>query len=216
VTRAAAFVLLFAAIGAAAAYYLRAENGYVLIAWRDWILETSLLGFIVSVIAALVAAYWGARGFVALLRLPATIQDVLTQRRRERAQASFESGLMKLLEGQWASAEIELVRRAADHPEPALNYLLAARAAQRAGTAERRDRYLEQAARHGEGPAFATQLMRAELQLEQDTASAVPRARRRRRSFSCSRPGGTPRWSRSTAGSRGSTRSHSWPPSKAG
>jgi HemY protein len=173
VTRAAAFVLLFAAIGAAAAYYLRAENGYVLVTWRDWILETSLLGFIFTVIAALLAAYWGARGFVALLRLPVTIKDVLTQRRRERAQASFESGLMKLLEGQWASAEIELVRRAADHPEPALNYLLAARAAQRSGTAARRDQYLEQAARH-EGTAFAAQLLRAELQLEQDAAGAVP------------------------------------------
>lgn len=173
-TRALALVLLVAAIGAAAAYYLRAETGYVLVSWRHWILETSLLGFLAAVVVALLALYWGTRGLFALLRLPATIQDALAQRRAQRAQESFESGLMKLLEGQWAAAEIELVRRAADHPTPALNYLLAARAAQRAGTAERRDRYLEQAARHGEGPAFATQLMRAELQLEQDTASAVP------------------------------------------
>jgi HemY protein len=174
VTRALALVLLVAAIGAAAAYYLRAETGYVLVSWRHWILETSLLGFLATVVVALLALYWGTRGLFALLRLPATIKDALAQRRAQRAQESFESGLMKLLEGQWAAAEIELVRRAADHPTPALNYLLAARAAQRAGTAERRDRYLEQAARHGEGPAFATQLMRAELQLEQDTASAVP------------------------------------------
>ena len=173
-TRIFALVLLVAAIGAAAAYYLRAETGYVLVAWRHWILETSLLGFIASVIAALLLLWGAARGFVALLRLPATLQQTLASRRQQRAQESFESGLMKLLEGQWALAEIELVRRAADHPTPALNYLLAARAAQRAGIAARRDQYLELAARSGEGPVFATQLLRAELQLEQDAAAAVP------------------------------------------
>jgi len=174
VTRALALVLLAGALGAAAAYYLRAETGYVLVAWRHWILETSLLGFLASVAAALLMLYYGARLFVALLRLPATIQETLALRRRQQAQQSFESGLMKLLEGQWASAEVELVRRAADHPTPALNYLLAARAAQRAGTATRRDQYLELAARSGEGPVFASQLLRAELQLEQDAAAAVP------------------------------------------
>ena len=173
-TRTFALFLLFAAVGAAAAYYLRAETGYVLVAWRHWILETSLLGFIASVVAVLLLAWGAARGFVALLRLPVTIRETLAQRRTQRAQASFESGLMKLLEGQWASAEIELVRRAADHPSPALNYLLAARAAQRAGIAARRDQYLELAARSGEGPVFATQLLRAELQLEQDAAAAIP------------------------------------------
>ena len=173
-TRIFALLLLFAALGAAAAFYLRAETGYVLVAWRHWILETSLLGFIVSVIALLLLGWGAARGLVALLRLPATFRDTLAHRRQQRAQQSFESGLMKLLEGQWASAEIELVRRAADHPSPALNYLLAARAAQRAGIAARRDQYLELAARSGEGPVFATQLLRAELQLEQDAASAVP------------------------------------------
>ena len=43
-TRTVALVLAFVALGAAAAVYLRAENCYVLVAWRDWVLETSLLG----------------------------------------------------------------------------------------------------------------------------------------------------------------------------
>jgi len=174
VSRTVALVLLVAALGAAAAYYLRAETGYVLVAWRDWILETSLLGFLASVAAGVFLLYWGVKGFFALLRLPSTIQGAIVQRREKRAQASFEAGLLKLLEGRWTAAEIDLVRRAADHPSPALNYLLAARAAQRAGTAARRDQYLELAAAQGDGPAFATQLLRAELQFEQDAAAAVP------------------------------------------
>jgi HemY protein len=174
VTRTVAVVLLVVALGAAAAYYLRAETGYVLVAWRQWVLETSVLGFIAGVIAALLAGYYGLKLLFALLRLPATIQDTLRARREQRAQHSFESGLLKLLEGRWTAAEIDLVRRAADHPAPALNYLLAARAAQRAGTAARRDQYLEMAAAQGDGPVFATQLLRAELQFEQDAATAVP------------------------------------------
>jgi HemY protein len=173
VSRAAALLLLAAALGAAAAWFLRAETGYVLVAWRDWILETSLLGFLASVAAALALGWLGLKLLVALLRLPTTIRDTLVQRREKHAQASFEAGLAKLLEGRWTAAEIDLVRRAADHPMPALNYLLAARAAHRAGTAQRRDQYLELAAAHG-GPALATQLLRAELQLEQDAAAAVP------------------------------------------
>ena len=173
-SRPFALVLLCVAAGAAAAYYLRPETGYVLVSYGHWILEASLLGFIATVIVTLFLLYWGARALVALLRLPATIQETLAQRRAQRAQQSFESGLMKLLEGHFASAEVELVRRAADHPAPALNYLLAARAAHLGGTSARRDQYLEQAARHGEGSAFATQLLRAELQLEQDAAGAVP------------------------------------------
>ncbi|MGQ0587735.1 MAG: heme biosynthesis HemY N-terminal domain-containing protein, partial [Gammaproteobacteria bacterium] len=173
-TRTFALAMLFTVLGAAAAVYLREESGYVLVSWRHWILETSLLGLVASVLLALGLLYGAARGFVALLRLPATIRETLAQRRAQRAQQSFESGLMKLLEGQWASAEVELVRRAADHPAPALNYLLAARAAQRAGIPVRRDQYLELAAKTGEGPGFATQLLRAELQLEQDPAAAIP------------------------------------------
>lgn len=173
-SRTVALLLLVAALGAAAAYYLRAETGYVLVAWRDWILEASLLGFLLSVAVALAAGYYGLRLLVALLRLPSTIQDAIAQRREKRAQESFEAGLLKLLEGRWTAAEIDLVRRAADQPSPALNYLLAARAAQRAGIAARRDQYLELAASQADAPVFATQLLRAELQFEQDPAASVP------------------------------------------
>ncbi len=173
-SRAVALVLLAAALGAAAAFYLRAETGYVLVAWRHWVLETSLLGFLASVAVALLLGTGMVRLLFVLLRLPATIRDTLVQRREKRAQDSFEAGLMKLLEGRWTAAEIDLVRRAADHPNPALNYLLAARAAQRSGVAARRDQYLELAATQGEGPVFAAQLLRAELQFEQDPAAAVP------------------------------------------
>src|SRR3569623_3362365 len=68
--------------------------------------------------------------------------------------------------GYWKLAEIELVRRAADHLARHLNYLGAARAAQRMDAPDRRDHYLRLAAQSAPALEFATLLTQAELQRE--------------------------------------------------
>lgn len=167
-------LLLALAAGAAAGLLLHNEAGYVLVSLGPWILETSVLGFIAAVVVAALAAYYGARLLLVLLKLPVTVKQALAARRERHAQQSFESGLQRLLEGQWAQAEVDLVRRAADHHAAGLNYLLAARAAQRVGAKERRDRYLALAAQQGEGPSFAAELVRAELLAGEEPAAALP------------------------------------------
>lgn len=159
------FLALLAA-GAAAAYYLRSETGYVLLSYGDWILETSLPGFVVAVFVVILALYYGLRLLNAGVNLPETVRHYLQRRRAERARVSFEAGLLKLLEGNWKRAEIELVRRAADHHAAHLNYLAAARAAQRLGAPDRRDHYLQLAAASDPRMEFATLITRAELQME--------------------------------------------------
>lgn len=168
-------VLLALAAGAGAGLFLHDEPGYVLVSIGPWVLETSLLGSLAAVVVALLAGVYGLRVLGAVLRLPRTVRQAQAARRARRAQESFESGLQQLLEGRWAEAEVELVRRAADHRTPGLNYLLAARAAQRAGAPERRDHYLALAGRHDDLPALAVQLVRAELMFERrDLAAALP------------------------------------------
>ncbi|PTU31514.1 heme biosynthesis HemY N-terminal domain-containing protein [Stenotrophobium rhamnosiphilum] len=158
--------VLMLAAGAAAAFYLRAETGYVLISYRDWIIETSLLGLILSVCVGFMSVYYGLKLVMTGVRLPARMRRNVSRRRANRARDSFESGLLKLLEGNWKLAEIELVRRAADHHARHLNYLGAARAAQRMGAGDRRDHYLKLAAQSAPELEFATMLTRAELQRE--------------------------------------------------
>jgi HemY protein len=166
-------LLLALAAGAAAGLFLHEDAGYVLVSLGPWILETSVLGFAVGLVAVVAAAWYGARGVALLLRLPVTVKEALAARRARRAQESFESGLTQLLEGRWSGAEVELVRRAADHRTPGLNYLLAARAAQRAGAPERRERYRTLAARTLE--PLAVELVRAELMFERrDLTAALP------------------------------------------
>lgn len=159
-------VLIALAAGAAIAYFLRADTGYVLIHFRGWIVETSVLALLGAVVLGAPLTLWLLRLLIRLLRLPAAIVAWRERRRGEIARDSFEAGLLKLLEGQWQRAEIELVRRAADHHARHLNYLAAARAAQRLDAAERRDHYLELAARDAPHLAFATLITQAELQRE--------------------------------------------------
>ena len=159
-------VLLALAAGAAAAYWLRADTGYVLVHYRGWTVETSVLVLLGVVVLATPLVLTVLRALIGLLRLPAFLMRLSERKRAERARDSFEDGLLKLLEGHWQRAEIELVRRAADHHASHLNYLAAARAAQRLGAADRRDHYLELAARDAPEIAFATGLTKAELQRE--------------------------------------------------
>ncbi len=158
--------VLFLAAGATAAHYLREESGYVLINIHHWSIETSLLGLVVAIVVGLLGLYWGARLLIAGVRLPATVREAMERRRRDKAQVSFEDGLLKLLEGNWKRAEVELVRRAAEHHAAHLNYLGAARAAQRLGAGERRDHYLRLATQSAPDMEFATLLTQAELQRE--------------------------------------------------
>lgn len=160
--------LLALAFGVFAALGLRADSGYVLLSWRGWVLETSLPAFVGAIVAGAGVLYAAVRLVFAGVRLPAQVRERLQRNRVRRARESFESGLARLLQGQWGRAEIELVRRAADHPTGGLNHLLAARAAHQQSAFERRDHYLDLAARHDVSTQLAAQLARAEFHLEQE------------------------------------------------
>lgn len=155
-------IIVFVALvlGASGAYYLHADAGYVQVAWQHWVVQTSLLGFVLAVVFGFGAVYYGAKLLVAGVQLPSMLREAMDERRSRRARVSFEAGLQQLLEGRWRKAEVELIRRAADHPTPGLNYLLAARAATELGADDRVQRYLEQAK---ETLPVASSLARAQL-----------------------------------------------------
>ena len=172
--------------GGFAALQLGAESGYVLLSYRSWVVETSLLGFAAAVALFFLSIYYGLKlvGFSFSLPTRST-----ARRHADAARDSFERGLLRLFEGQWKRAEVELVRRAADHHAGHLNYLAAARAAQRVGAGERRDRYLALVREQAPHLEFATLLTQAELQRERgefalvrDTAAQL-RAREPRHAY---------------------------------
>lgn len=175
------FVLALAlGVGVFAAFQLRAETGYVLVSYGPWVLETSLLGFIAAVVFVVLAVFYGFKLIRAGVALPSRWKSHHDRRKADAAQLSFERGLLRLFEGQWKRAEVELVRRASDHHAQHLNYLAAARAAQRVGAPERRDAYLQRVREIAPKLDFALLLTQAELQRERgefallrDTARAL-------------------------------------------
>ncbi|MDN5939909.1 MAG: hypothetical protein L0H83_14780, partial [Salinisphaera sp.] len=158
---------IFLLVGVGLALLFREHSGYVQLAWGNWRLETSLLFFL----AALAVAVWILilvwRTLMAGARLPARLRGMLTRRRERKAQRSLHKGLLLLFEGRWADAERTLLRHAARGRNTGINYLSAAHAAQRQDAAERRDRYIEQAAGRRASSELAVLLTQASLQMQQ-------------------------------------------------
>jgi HemY protein len=160
--------LLIALLGALVTLSFYDNNGYVLLHYSPYTLETSLAFFVFVLVFALMGVLLLLRLLRFGLLLPRTLREAFHSRRNRRARESLVRGLVKLAEGKWSAAEAEIVRQAPQHDTAVVNYLYAARVAQRRGDLEQRDLYLRQA--YGARPhaEIAVLLTQAELQMEQD------------------------------------------------
>jgi len=153
------------------------DPGYVLIRYRGWSLEASLLVFAVL----LLVGYGVIRLLMYLVRIPRRTGQWLSAQKSLNAQQSLQQGLLELSEGEWKQAERLLSDAAKRGAAAGPAYLTAARAAQAMGDVEGRDRYLTLAAqsRHSDTAVAVT---RAELLMEQgDWLSAKEILKRLRR-----------------------------------
>lgn len=150
--------------GIVAILLLRPDTGYVLVNYGPWVVETSLAVLVLGTALFFVVVWALLRVSGLAVRLPGSLRESMDRRRADRARDAFEAGLLALFEGNWARAEAELIKRASDHHAPHLNYLAAARAAQRQAALDRRDHYLRLAALNRPEHEFATLLSQADLQ----------------------------------------------------
>ena len=82
----------------------------------------------------------------------------------EKARKISLKGLVNLSQGQWKKAERLLIRSVKNSDMPLLNYLSAAKAAQKQNSPERRDHYLSLAHKSMPDADFSVKLTQAELQ----------------------------------------------------
>jgi len=155
-------VLVFAVIIGLWAYH---DSGYVLIARGYDTLEMSLALFIVLAVLAFLVTYFVLRVLINSWNMPTAYRAWRLRQRRQRARRDMDRGLIELAQGNWSQAERYLLRHARDSDIPLLNYLSAARAAQKLNAPQRRDDYLALAHQSMQGAGFAVQLTQAELQL---------------------------------------------------
>jgi len=157
--------LLVAIAGVIIALVARVDPGYVLVGYHGWTAETTLAVFLVAALIAFMLLYFLLRFLVNTVRLPGGVRRWRLQRRQGRARRRLAAGLIALAEGHWDKAEERLLKHIDDSDFPALNYLAAARAAQKLGAYNRADDYLRRAQRLQPSSELAIALTHAELQL---------------------------------------------------
>lgn len=171
-----AFLILLAAVLLGLLAYQ--DPGYVLISRGETTLEMTLSLFATVIVLGFILLYLAIRLVARGWHMPRQLRRWRKLRRTRRARQFSRRGLIELAEGNWRRAERALIKHARDSDTPLLNYLSAARAAQKQHAHERRDHYLSLAHNSAPGADVAVALTQAELQLahgqlEQSLASLV-------------------------------------------
>ncbi len=158
----ALFIILFAVV---MGLFAHQDSGYVLIGRGHQTMEMSLTLFVILLVFLFFFVYmviWLIRNS---WEVPARLRFWRTQKTGRRAQRNSLRGLIELAQGNWAQAERALLKGVRGSDMPLLNYLSAARAAQKQSAPDRRDHYLAMAHANRKDASFAVQVTQAELQM---------------------------------------------------
>lgn len=162
-------IFTFLALSAGIGLTMLADNpGYVLISRQPWSFETSLMVFILGLLAIFVLFYLLLRLLDNLLSSPARLRRWQAQRNRDLAAEDARKGITEMIIGHKPQAEKLLTRRLADSSQPEINLLGAARIAQQNNNLDKRDDYISQASSLAtsavDGSLTAVGLVQSQLQ----------------------------------------------------
>jgi HemY protein len=161
-----ALILIALLLGVAVVAVIETDPGYLLVAYGNYTLESSLwVGLLLLLLLTLVLY-----GIVNLIRRLLGGQKSLVGwlgSRRARASSRLTTrGLINFSEGNWAKARRQLVRGARNNEAPLANYLMAARASYQLGEPDKIQEYLGAAADSDSAAGVAVELAQAELKLQ--------------------------------------------------
>jgi HemY protein len=163
------YLLVTLLAGALIASALRIDAGYVAISFLGVLIEMS----VVTLILLMLVAYFALWLVIRLIRARKLRREAQAQRRRQRARTDLMRGLLEMAEGNWSTAEITLTRSARDNAQPAVNYLLAARAADLQGAEERRAGWVRMAREAAPDEVAPALIMQAEFQIKHKQLDAA-------------------------------------------
>lgn len=142
---------------------LAGNQGYVIMSVANKTIEMSVTSFFVFIVLAFAFLFIIEFILRKLFTLSSSTRGWFASRRHKKAREFTNTGLVKMLEGDWRQAEKLMIKGANNSDAPLLNYLAAAEAAQGRGDVESRDYYLHQASEIEDG-SLATAITRAKLQ----------------------------------------------------
>lgn len=144
---------------------LNNDPGYVLININHWTLETTLWVALFALLLTFIILYGAMQLLHKLAKTPRTIHKWNSRRLAHKAQVITRQGLIEYSEGYWHKAKNHLIQALPNTDTPLLNYLTAARAAQKMGDSQLRDNYLREAQQSMPEAKIAVELTQAQLQL---------------------------------------------------
>ena len=140
------------------------DSGYVLFGRGYDTLEMSLSLFLVLLIFSYLFGYLFVRFIIRTWHMPIQLKSWRITQQANKARKASLQGLINLSQGQWKKAERQLTKAVKNSDMPLLNYLSAAKAAQKQNAPERRDHYLALAHKSMPEADFSVKLTQAELQ----------------------------------------------------
>lgn len=139
------YVLIFVSIGILIGTLMARDPGYVLISYNGNLLQTSIWIFILSLGLAMAAIFYVMQSTSIFLRTTDRYKRWRDQEKKEKVLKHFLQGLKLLEEGEPVQAQRELSRNLSDDHDHVMYFISAARAANSAGDAESREKFLVQA-----------------------------------------------------------------------
>jgi HemY protein len=160
------------------ALFAQYDAGYVLLSWGDWTVESSFSLFIILTVIGFALIHYLLLLWRGMVRLPRGVGEWRVKRLDRKALDYEQRGQMAYAEGEWKEAERLFQKGAKLSENPLVDYLSAARAAQKQWRYEARDQYLALAHESLPEANMAVGLTQAELQLahgqlEQSLASLM-------------------------------------------
>lgn len=158
-----AFILLLGAVFLG--IQLNYDPGYVLISINQWSIETTVWFAVFGLLFVFLITHLTLQLVHKITNTPKTIHRWREKRLAQKAQATTRRGLIEYSEGYWQKAKNHLIQALPNTDTPLLNYLTAARAAQKMGDSTLRDHYLREAQQSMPEAKIAVELTQAQLQL---------------------------------------------------
>ncbi len=155
--------------GGLLAHLVLDDPGYVAISAGRSLFETTVPVFLLL----LLGLYFLARTLLGSLTARRRLATLRAERRRRRARDDTQRGLLDLAAGRWRSAEDLLSRAAPESDSAAVNYLVAARAADLQDAVDRRDEWLARAQDAAPDERAAALITLAEMQMRRGQDAAA-------------------------------------------
>ncbi|MDH5184766.1 MAG: heme biosynthesis protein HemY [Gammaproteobacteria bacterium] len=147
------------------ALFAQFDSGYVLLSWGKWVLETSFSLYAILSLLLFSLFHYSLLLWRGVVRLPKGVGQWRVKRLDRKALDFEQRGQMAYAEGRWKEAEKLFSKSARLSENPLVDYLSAARAAQKLWRYEERDHYLALAHQALPEANMAVGLTQAELQL---------------------------------------------------